>query len=197
MHPPTVNPHLHLLFLLDELLTLTNIQKKVVDEDLVPPGIVPVNVCPWWFGLSGISLRVQERRPAAQCIDWLIIGSFKQAWCSSGPRHGLPAVNRMFLLHVHLVSLQKGFHCREHESGVIGGLCSLFSSPGEKLPPLLSLLPFPAAFVPSSCACGENVDGSWFSQVIRVFGFDGCGFSVVVAPKERNVGREEGEDGVL
>lgn len=77
-----LHPHSQLLFLVDELLLLTNIGKNGPNGDFVPPCIVHVNVCPCWFGPSRIPLGVLERRPTAQCIDWLIKWKTLLAMCS-------------------------------------------------------------------------------------------------------------------
>lgn len=62
-------------------------KKTSPDGDFVPPCIVHVNVCPCWFGPSGIPLRLWERRPTAQCIDWLIKWKTLLAMCALSSKH--------------------------------------------------------------------------------------------------------------
>lgn len=73
-HPaPSLCRAPQLLFLVDELLLLTNIGKKQVPMGILCPLVlsmwmhVPVDLAP-----QESPLRVEERKPAAQCIDWLI-----------------------------------------------------------------------------------------------------------------------------
>lgn len=70
--------------------TINEHWKKQVPMGISCPfSIVHVNVCPCWFGPSGIPLGVQERRPTAQCIDWLIKWKTLLATCALSRTHSV------------------------------------------------------------------------------------------------------------